>query len=147
MIPADGRHQASFKYDSPTAKSGHYYISEPVVAWDDDGYALIARDDKSGRLHRAANFSNFAGVAEAGGYYVGAIPGGGWQVAWPEDDGSEYIEPVVAWVLKSDGTMEAVSVDSEGTVESVHGGKVKWIRPDGTRHSGDEPPTALTAVE
>lgn len=147
MIPDNGRHAASFRYGSKDS-GGYSWMSKPIVAWDDEGYALIAGEEssKAGRLVRACTFSNFHGITDADPVYVAAVPGGGWQVAWPQDDGTEYVEPVVAWALKDDGSMQACTVDVDGYVDTVPTGKVKLIRPDGQRHGGDDDGVSATVT-
>lgn len=94
-----------------------YWTSKPVIAWDDEGRALISNG--RGQLVPAIGYDSFRHVEEDASGYVAAIPGGGWQLAWKQDDGTEFLDPVVAWVINRDGWARAVSVDSNGDSEIV----------------------------
>lgn len=117
MIPESGHITACFT----TLKEGHRlheYLR--VVAWDDDGNALVP-DADSGRLVVARNqpgFNGLEGVETDSKTPVALIPGGGWIA----DHGDGYTAPVVAWGVSGDGEMRAYTRCDES-----------WAEPSGGR--------------
>lgn len=110
MIPANEPYFASFKQE----RNGETTIvRRAVVAWDDDGIALVA-DYKSGTLRTVHSFSGFAGILRAPVKPVSAIPGGGWTAVYKAADGKKYAEPLIAWVLSAEGSIEPVSGSRDG---------------------------------
>ncbi|MEW2071885.1 hypothetical protein [Streptomyces sp. NPDC007346] len=110
MIPAQHPYQADYQQEENGRTS---YRSKPVIAWDDEGQALVV-DERSGRLVPANNGRTFTGLSEGGHPVVGAIPGGGWSVRFKNSDGTFTEDPLVAWTVRSDGTLTPVDTDSEG---------------------------------
>lgn len=129
MIPATVPYAAHFGGKRP---DGSHVIpsTKPVVAWDDDRRALVV-DDKSGRLTPAENYKNFVGVDQDDSSYIAAIPGGGWRLAWKQTDGTEYVEPVLAWAIDRNGYGQAISADTDGLVATVEprDGNPRFIPP------------------
>lgn len=117
MIPATRPYVATYRH---IGKNGNtYYTRKPVIAWDDDGRALVCDDENTGRLVPADHYTNFAEIqASEETKYVAAIPGGGWRLAWKNEDGSELIEPVLAWIIGADGEGRALCV-AEGAYVDV----------------------------
>lgn len=104
MIPANRGWVVYFE-------EGH---TKPVAAWGDNGTALIL-DEKRGGLRPARDFSNFVRVAEADTLpAVAAIPGGGWQFEYAEDDGSTSRSPVIGWAVDANGWATPIAADLEG---------------------------------
>jgi hypothetical protein len=94
MIHARPGHVAEFHGQAPV---------RPVVAFDDEGYALVL-DPEAGRLVRAADLAGFAGIAGRPDTPVAMVPGGGrWVVRYTDDDGRQREEFVVAWSVTVDG--------------------------------------------
>jgi hypothetical protein len=117
VIPATRPYAAAYRHTGKDGKA--HYTHKPVIAWDDEGRALVC-DDKTGRLVPVDHYTNFANVEEDGEIrYVAAIPGGGWRLAWKNDDGPELIEPVLAWVIGAEGEARALTVDKECWAEMV----------------------------
>ncbi|WAE70649.1 hypothetical protein OUQ49_33345 (plasmid) [Streptomyces cavourensis] len=110
MIPAQHPYRARYEQEEGGRT---VYRSKPVIAWDDEGQALVV-DERSGRLVPANNGRTFTGLSEGGHPVVGAIPGGGWSVRFKNDDGTFTEDPLVAWTVRSDGTLTPIDTDSEG---------------------------------
>lgn len=85
----------------------------PVHAWDDDGYAVALW---RGSLQRAQSIEGFKEVRERR-EIIGVVPGGGWMIEWQVDgEDASFADPIVAWVVYSDG--QAVPVDTDSTGEA-----------------------------
>lgn len=115
MIPARHPYEAHYKHEH---EGRTVFSSKPVIAWGDDGHALVV-DERTGRLVPADNGRTFTGVGEGRFPVVAAIPGGGWRTAYREDDGTLSIDPLVAWIVRSDGTMTAIDTDSHGDCDEA----------------------------
>lgn len=114
MIPAQHPYEANYRQE----KDGRtVYRSKPVIAWDDEGRALVV-DERSGRLVPANNGPTFAGISEGGHPVVAAIPGGGWSARFKNRDGTFTVDPLVAWTVRSDGTLTPVDTDATGVCEA-----------------------------
>ncbi|MFC7933961.1 hypothetical protein [Streptomyces cinereoruber] len=110
MIPAQHPYQANYRQE----KDGRtVYRSKPVIAWDGEGQALVA-DERSGQLVPANNGRTFTGLSEGEYPVVAAIPGGGWGARFKEEDGTFLVDPLVAWTIRSDGTLTPIDTDSTG---------------------------------
>ncbi|MEU5557948.1 hypothetical protein AB0H47_17745 [Streptomyces globisporus] len=110
MIPAQHPYRADYQQE---VGGRTVYSSKPVIAWDDEGQALVV-DERSGRLVPANNGRTFTGLSKGEYPVVGAIPGGGWSVRFKSPDGTFTEDPLVAWTVRSDGTLTPVDTDSEG---------------------------------
>lgn len=93
MIPARPGYVAEFRGQATDL---------PVEAFDDDGYALVL-DSKAGRLVRATDLNDFAGVTERLDTPLAVVPGGGRWVVRYTDNGEQREEFVVAWSVTADG--------------------------------------------
>lgn len=131
-IPAQPGTDASFRSETtgPDGKRRYFWTHKPVVAWTDDGDALIVgRTD----LVRARTRDNFHSLTESHqAATVGVIPGGGWLVEFTDDDGSTWIEPILAWTVEADGSVKPQAVEVDGSVYSLAslGGKWRIFHPD-----------------
>lgn len=106
MIAANPGHIALFKDDN-----GHHSHSKPVLAWDTNGAALVL-DEKHGTLRPARDFANFNRVTEDDTLpTVAAIPGGGWEFEYADDEGDTFRAPVVAWAIDIKGYAQPISAD------------------------------------
>lgn len=110
MIPARHPHEAHYKQEEGGRT---VYRSKPVIAWDDEGQALVV-DERSGRLVPANNGRTFTRLSEGGHPVVAAIPGGGWSARYKEPDSSSIVDPLVAWIVRSNGTLTPVDTDFTG---------------------------------
>jgi hypothetical protein len=109
MIPANRDWVAVFNDDH-----GRHSHSKPVIAWDAEGAALVL-DEKRGALRPARDMANFDRVTETDDLStVAAIPGGGWQFEYTDDDGSTFRAPVVAWAIDTQGWAHPISADQQG---------------------------------
>lgn len=115
MIPATTPYVARYRqtFDRPDGSQGSYIADKPVIAWDDDGEALVAASER-GRLVLASGYSNFEGLDTADPHVVAALPGAGWLAEYKEDDGTLFRFPVTAWLVSSDGSCKPVKVDADG---------------------------------
>jgi hypothetical protein len=129
MIPTNGSYEAHFRY---TGHGGVSYVRKvPVEAWDDDGAALVLHEDTGGLL-QARGRPGFEGVSRADrARTVAVLPGGGWRLAWKQDDGSDdVISPVLGWVVGDDGWATPLDVDEDGLFATPQDhGDVRLIRP------------------
>ncbi|WP_228184054.1 hypothetical protein [Streptomyces anulatus] len=110
MIPAQHPYRANYQQEKG---GGMVPRSKPVIAWDDEGQALVV-DERSGRLVPANNGRNFTGLSEGEHPVVGAIPGSGWRVRFKNEDGTFIEDPLVAWTVRSDGTLTPIDTDDNG---------------------------------
>lgn len=111
MIPARRGLSAYFR------KNGGGGLSEKeVMAFDEEGYAMVLGDKG---LERAARFSNFDSLDQAiedAYLYENLIPGGGWMVRYfwdnPVSGEPERADtPVVAWAQTISGSIKPLVFD------------------------------------
>jgi hypothetical protein len=108
MIPATDPHRAVF-----TDKDG-ILITTPVIAWSDDGEALVST--KNGTLTTARGLGGFLRVqTNEDDRVVAAIPGAGWQVRWKE---TGDCVPVVAWTFTAKGDVQPCVHDDDTVMEA-----------------------------
>ncbi|MGA4979329.1 hypothetical protein [Streptomyces cinereoruber] len=110
MIPAQHPYQANYRQEED---GGTVYRSKPVIAWDGEGQALVV-DERTGQLVPANNGRAFVGLSEGEHPVVAAIPGGGWSARYKEEDGTFLVDPLVAWTIRSNGTLAPVDTDPTG---------------------------------
>lgn len=114
MIPATEAYTAVFRHENTKTPEGRpTYSEQPVIAWDDEGNALVV-DEKTGRLRAANSWANFDGVHPGQAPVVAAIPGGGWLVEYSADDGTPVASPLPAWLVRRDGSFDPIDVDRDG---------------------------------
>lgn len=91
-----------------------------VIAWDDVFGAMVV-DTETGELVTARNENGFKCLREAPElrHVVGVIPAGDWRVRW-QDGGTWVSEPLMGWLVFSDG----------GVMALEHAGEGKAMRPD-----------------
>lgn len=119
MIPTNVPYTATFRTTRPVRDGGtrEVWKDRPVIAWDEDGYALVVGNHG---LVRAANLDGYEGLSEGSdSRVVGAIPADGWRIAWKLDDGQEPTDRILLWLVKADGMVEPVWVDPDGDAEGV----------------------------
>jgi hypothetical protein len=87
-----------------------------VERWDESGVALVV-DPARGTLRRVTHWSSFSHL-ERVKKVVSVLPGGGWSAHWngERDGGTSLAEPVLAWLISSDGKATPVTVDGSGLV-------------------------------
>jgi hypothetical protein len=113
MIPNYQKVDATFKAD------GEPYAHRPVVAWTDDGDALIA-NGRAGDLKIASSFGNFQWLSSGEGTdrddeVVAVLPGNGWVVNWKEEEADP--DPVFAWLVTRGGYIKPVVMGADGYAE------------------------------
>ncbi|MEV4041485.1 hypothetical protein [Streptomyces sp. NPDC049744] len=114
MIPSHDQYVARFRHDQPGGRPWH--STRPVLAWDDEGEALVA-DENAGRLVRASSLPRFAGLEEARGPIVAAIPANGWVAIFREEDGALTPDPIVGWAVDRSGAVHPIGMGRNGSVE------------------------------
>lgn len=118
MIPAHGW-EAGFTRTLQTKDADGQSVTvtewEPVVAWDDDGDALIVTE-RARRLTPACDAGNFVGLRQSEGRVVAAVPGQGWVVEWPA---AGYRSPLLGWLIRENGDVQPFDVDRNGYVEEL----------------------------
>lgn len=121
MIKADPGWVAVYKSSSSSRTS---HNERPIIAWDDDGNALVV-EDHSGELIPArllGGIGMFAGVRiepREEGPYIGVVPGQGWFIRTRHDDGAIEDTAVVAFAIRADGTGDPLMATADGLVEPV----------------------------
>ncbi|MFC8491220.1 hypothetical protein ACFUJU_10515 [Streptomyces sp. NPDC057235] len=133
MIPATTPYVARYRQtvDRRDGTQGSYLADRPVIAWDDEGEALVAADER-GRLVLASGYSNFDSVRPAGPHVVAVLPAPGWLAQYKDDsDGIVFTRPVVAFLVESDGGCKPLAVDSDGFTDDARdsGNFVQLIDP------------------
>ncbi|WP_327180311.1 hypothetical protein OG599_34545 (plasmid) [Streptomyces sp. NBC_01335] len=113
MIPAQHPYKAIYTQEVDGRVA---FSSKPVIAWDDEGRALVV-DERSGRLVPANNGRTFTGLSEGEHPVVAAIRGGGWGARYENEDGTFTVDPLVAWTVRSDGTLTPVDTDDTGVCD------------------------------
>ncbi|MFW3464294.1 hypothetical protein ACN24K_29865 [Streptomyces microflavus] len=137
MIPAQHPYEAKYKQE---VDGRTVYRSKPVIAWDDEGQALVV-DERSGRLVPANNGRPFIVLSEGGHPVVAAIPGGGWSARYKDEDGTFTVDPLVAWTVRSDGTLTPIDTDTTGLCDDptasgsfaglvAPGAETRTVQPD-----------------
>lgn len=135
MIPAGGDHFASY-----TENGKHR--SRKVIAWNDDGHAMVA--GRAG-LVPAHTLPGFETLYEKGDERVlTALPGGGWMVDWKNDGDDEWTTtPVLLWAVHADGTASPMDADHYGeTGNAMSADRCYLYHPD---HDRPEHRTAFGA--
>lgn len=123
MIPETRGHEARFVEEV----GGHRrYIDVPVIAWDDQGNALIA-DMVTAKLVPATSRAGFEELVADGGP-LGVIPGGGWRVSETFPDGAVEL-PVVAWSISVTGYATPIVDVGDGLVGAIVGDAWTPIAP------------------
>ncbi len=123
LIPAPSGIVARYKLEG----DGRVHFTEKaVIDFDDDGHPLVVGDGKRDRsLARADVYANYDGLGDDPyPSVVTLLPAGGWRVAWPQKDGTEWSQPLVGWGLHADGSIVPLDTDATGSVEeldSLHG--------------------------
>lgn len=136
MIPASGWDACFSAAEKDTGSIGNVL---PVVAWDDDGFAMVV-EPKRGGLVRARTFGNFDGIREGLEPHQ-ILPGGGWLAEWRDSgDGSTWTEPVVAWRVFAGGWGGPLFTDSTGDVAPDESDQVVRIwHPDASAPAPADP--------
>lgn len=120
MIPANHPYEATYAHEGnagPDGKPRRHYTTKPVIAWDDDGRALVVGD--KGRLVPASTWRNFHDVRPCDAEVIAAIPGGGWIAEYTNPDGTVHTSPIVTWIVRSDGSCAPLDTDGAGYVDTV----------------------------
>lgn len=91
-----------------------------MIAWD-DVYGAMVVDTEAGELVTARNENGFKRLREAPELrrVVGIVPAGDWRIRW-QDGGTWMSEPLMGWLVFSDGAVMALE----------HAGEGKAMRPD-----------------
>lgn len=91
--------------------NGRAVRSRPIIAWDDEGEALVAG---SHGMKTAGSIEGFSGITRHGVPIVAAVSGGGWLVDCTDEDGNSWTDKVVAWGIQADGTARPITTDPDG---------------------------------
>lgn len=94
-----------------------YTVRYAVVAWDDDGYPLLAGPRGLCTPHEFGG--NWVLEEPDPDPVVRVTPAPGWFVRYKAGDGSVYRTPLVGWGIRADGGVDPLQVDAEGYVETV----------------------------
>lgn len=138
MIPAVYPMYARF--EQPGVGDRKYHTAKRVLAWDDEGRALIA-SERGDALCRATDYSNFSHLSETDGTdgpAVALIPAGGWRVE-RTDDGKRWSQPLIGWALRADGSVVPMETDSQGLVLEVNDADYRIYHDDDREQAATEP--------
>jgi hypothetical protein len=104
---------------------GEHLFEKDVMAWDDEGEALVLGDRG---LELASNKHNFVGVREgaSSSQYIAMIPAGDW-VVWRTEGDTSWSSRLCAWGLKADGSVVPLEPDDSGLVMETEDGNVRHI--------------------
>ncbi|GIG93351.1 hypothetical protein [Plantactinospora endophytica] len=136
MYPAPAGLVARFRHIStdPQGTKHVHYETQQVYGFDEDGSPLVVGQTKQatvegvtvregrGKLVPADTYANYVDLVESGeSPIVAVVPGGGWlhRYTFEGEDGRKYTgdTPVVAWVFRADGDVNAMVSDGDGLVE------------------------------
>lgn len=122
MIPANTPYVAVYRHQINADRVN--WRRERVVAWDDNGGAMVLLGHPlsgSPRLVPASEVEGLHGIEPAEGVYIGAVPAGGWRVLRKPPGQESYIEPLAAWLVTGLGDLCPATVDAEGVTEVIGG--------------------------
>jgi hypothetical protein len=103
MIPAPEGIYATYHTEDREAGPGGFVYDAKVVAFDNEGYALIASDsDEKGRLTRACDIDGFVAISATEPEYTAIIPANGWRIKFKASGTSSAI---AGWALTRRGTV------------------------------------------
>ncbi|WP_261565317.1 hypothetical protein [Frankia gtarii] len=109
MIPAHGW---AARFNAQRGDGNPYRTTERVIAWDDDGQALVV-DKAAGKLVLAAQIDGFTGI-DVDDHLVSALPGGGWMGEFRGAGGTTHHEPVIGWTVLAPGLGGPLFCDDQG---------------------------------
>ncbi|MER5356777.1 hypothetical protein [Streptomyces sp. NPDC002785] len=88
-----------------------------VEAWHPTtGQALVV-DPQRGKLRPVTDFEDFSHL-ERVHRIVEVMPGGGWRAHWDDEGGAPLTQPVLAWLISSEGSATPVTVEPNGDIDS-----------------------------
>jgi hypothetical protein len=108
MIANTHPYEALFRRQKGDQK---WFDKKPIVAWNDDGEALVVSDR---HLVCASSYPFFYCIQEADGRVVAAIPGGGYLARYKQETGPPLDVPILAWLITEDGRAMPITSDSDG---------------------------------
>ena len=117
LIPARGNYEVVYTGTDNEGKP--YTFAGPTVeAWDEDGVPWIVNEEfkKARRLTPANSASNYSHVAQTDGPVIAAVPGSEWQYQCT-GEGWDQPSPILAWLVRADGSVYPVAPDSDGYVD------------------------------
>ncbi|MFE5544589.1 hypothetical protein ACFQ71_12305 [Streptomyces sp. NPDC056534] len=92
------------------------YREEPVIGWDEHGYALIV-DPSTGRridVHELPDHE-FCDLERAKSAYTTVLPADGWQAVFTDEEGRALHVPLLAWLFTAAGRATPVIADADGS--------------------------------
>lgn len=125
MIPEN--RGISARFERTQAGNTTHFDDFQVVAWDDEGFALVA-NEITGRLDRACTLDGFQGL-DRGFAPLGVVPGNGWRVVETYADGSRVTLPVIAWMISESGYARPIVDTGGGLVAEIEGDDWAPIAP------------------
>jgi hypothetical protein len=149
LIPARPGYEARFEKEQKDGLTDSYEL--PVLAWDHEGVPWVMPENGKRLVPVTevpeASYGSFDRVDAVDAPVVAAVPGAGWKLQWKWDNGTESVEPVIAWLVQADGFVRPTTKeDPAGTflwVVSDHDigqqGRVRAIPPGETSDPPSEP--------
>ncbi|WP_271220353.1 hypothetical protein [Streptosporangium carneum] len=89
-----------------------------VEAWDPKTGTALVVNPQRGVLRPVTDYSDFSHLEQAN-RVVSALPGGGWHVHWNDEGGAPLTEPVLDWLITSNGRATPITVDETGLVDTA----------------------------
>jgi hypothetical protein len=114
MIPANPNAKYVAAYNQPSGRGDGKTVSFvlPVMAWSDNGEALVAQ---AGKLVSATEVDGCVGFYETqSSEPIAAVPGGGWRCEVTEEDGTVWSVPVIAWTIREGGWAVPIVTNEHG---------------------------------
>ncbi len=100
-----------------------------VDAWDTSTGTALVVDAERGVRRLVTDYPDFSHLERAN-RVVAALPGAGWRVRdlyWGQE--KSPVEEVLAWLVKSNGELTAITVDKNGNFGSAE--DAHWCYPPG----------------
>ncbi|MER5319510.1 hypothetical protein [Streptosporangium roseum] len=91
---------------------------QDVEAWEPKTGTALVVDPERGALRPVTDYSDFSHLEKAN-RVVSALPGGGWRAHWNDEGGAPLTEPILGWLVTSNGRAAPITVDATGWVETA----------------------------
>jgi hypothetical protein len=114
-----------------------------VLAFDDNGEALVLTDDGLEPAHRQPG--RFLGIMEPDTTFRTIITSGGWRARVTLHDGSAYVVPLVAWAIDDHGWGVPIITDADGGAQPLQPKDYARVELEHPDEQYTPPPAAAVA--